>query len=258
MNATMTELDRTRKSLQGLGFELVPDILHELLERSVRDQSSMSAFLELVLRTELDFREERRVKSSLRLSGLPVGKTLENFDFAFQRGIPKDKVDFLATCEFAKRHENVLLLGQPGVGKTHLAAGLGVKAIQNGFSVAYVTADELIERLRKDEEAGGRRASRRRYMTTSVLVVDELGFQALDRKDAHLLFKVVAHRYERGSTIITSNKSIRDWPEMLAGDEVLATAILDRLLHHCHVVQIDGKSYRMRHLENYTQKERKS
>ena len=93
-------------------------------------------------------------------------------------------------------------------------------------------------------------------MTTSVLVVDELGFQALDSKDAHLIFKVVAHRYERGTTIITSNKSIRDCPEMLAGDEVLATAILDRLLHHCHVVQIDGKSYRMRHLESLTRKEK--
>lgn len=90
---------------------------------------------------------------------------------------------------------------------------------------------------------------RRRYMTSAVLVLDELGFQALSRRDAHLLFKVISHRYERTSTVITSNKSIRDWPEMLAGDEVLATAILDRLLHHCHVVQIDGKSYRVRKLE---------
>lgn len=252
----MTDLDKARQLAQGLGFELVPEVLHELLERSVRENLPMNGFLELVLKSEQEFREERRVKNSLKLSGLPVGKSLENFDFAFQRGIPKDKIEMLATCEFAKRKENILLLGQPGVGKTHLAAGLGAKAIQNGFSSAYVTADELIETLRKDDDAGKGRMFRRRYMTTAVLVLDELGFQALDRRDAHLLFKVITHRYERGSTIITSNKNIREWPDMLAGDEILATAILDRLLHHCHVVQIDGKSFRLRNLEKLSRKER--
>lgn len=256
MSAAMTDLDKARQLAQGLGFELVPEVLHELLERSVRENLPMNGFLELVLKSEQEFREERRVKNSLKLSGLPVGKSLENFDFAFQRGIPKDKIEMLATCEFAKRKENILLLGQPGVGKTHLAAGLGAKAIQNGFSSAYVTADELIETLRKDDDAGKGRMFRRRYMTTAVLVLDELGFQALDRRDAHLLFKVITHRYERGSTIITSNKNIREWPDMLAGDEILATAILDRLLHHCHVVQIDGKSFRLRNLEKLSRKER--
>ncbi len=134
------------------------------------------------------------------------------------------------------------------LGKTHLAAGLGVKAIQNGFSVSFASADELIEQLRRDEEAG-RRIQRRRALSSAVLVLDELGFQALDRREAHLLFKVIAYRYERSATIITSNKSVQDWPEMLAGDEVLATASLDRLLHHCHVVQIDGKSFRLREME---------
>lgn len=112
-----------------------------------------------------------------------------------------------------------------------------------------MSADELIERLRKDDAAGNRRINRRRYFNAAVLIVDELGFQTLDRKDAHLFFKVVSYRYERGSTIITSNKGIRDWPEMLAGDEVLATAILDRLLHHCYVIQIDGRSFRMKEVE---------
>lgn len=246
-----TDLDRCRRLLEELGFELVPQVLPELLERTVREDLSFSNCLEMLLDSERQFREERRIKTSLRLSGLPVGKTLEEYDFAFQRGIPKDKIELLGTCEFARRKENVLLLGPPGVGKSHLAAALGVKAIQNGFSVAFMTTDELIARLRRDEEAGQhRRASRRRYMTVAVLVLDELGFQALDRREAHLLFKLVSYRYERGSTIITSNKGIRDWPETLAGDEVLATAILDRLLHHCHIVSIDGRSFRMRQMEH--------
>jgi len=103
--------------------------------------------------------------------------------------------------------------------------------------------------LRRDEQNQGRKSHRRKFMSTSVLIIDELGFQTLDRKDAHLLFKVISHRYERGATIITSNKSISQWPDMLAGDEILATAILDRLLHHCHVVNIDGRSYRLRQME---------
>ena len=113
--------------------------------------------------------------------------------------------------------------------------------------MTFTTADALIDSLRRDDNAG--RTHRRKYMTTAVLVIDELGFQALDRRDAHHLFRVISHRYEKGSTIITSNKSITQWPEMLAGDDVLATAILDRLLHHCHVVSIDGRSFRLKTME---------
>lgn len=242
------ELEQSRVLLEAMGFEFASAIVAELAERAVREKQTMLGFLRLVLDTERERREERRIKTALRLSGLPMGKTLESFDFVFQPGVDKAKVDLLATCEFARRRENILLLGPPGVGKSHLAAGLGVQAVQNGFSVTHIQADDLIELLRKDDETG-RKIHRRKYMSSAVLVIDELGFQALDRRDAHLLFRVIASRYERASTIITSNKSLQEWPDMLAGDEVLATAILDRLLHHAHVLQIHGRSFRLRKLQ---------
>lgn len=248
MSRGRSELDSTKQLLDQVGFEFVPAVIPELVERAVREELALTDFLDLVLVTERDSREQRRVKTALRLSGLPVGKSLENFDFLFQRGVDKAKIERLATCEFARRRENVLLLGPPGVGKTHLAAGLGIKAVPCGFSVTYLSADDLVAQLRKDDESG-RTSRRRKYRSSTVLVIDELGFQALDRRDAHRPFKVVSFRYERGATVITSNKSIREWPDMLAGDEALATAILDRLLHHCPVVQIDGRSYRLRELE---------
>ena len=249
MSPAGSSLERSQALLRNLGFEFTPERLPELLEQSVREEHSLPDFLENILQQERQAREERRVRTALKLSGLSLGKTLEEYDFAFQRGLNKNQLDLLATTEFAKRKENILFLGPPGVGKSHLAQGLGIRAIQNGFSVTFTTADQLIDKLRKDEQNPSRRSHRRKFMSTSVLIIDELGFQTLDRKDAHLLFKVISHRYEKGATIITSNKSISQWPDMLAGDEILATAILDRLLHHCHVVNIDGRSYRLRQME---------
>ncbi len=149
--------------------------------------------------------------------------------------------------------ENVLFMGPPGVGKSHLAVALGVRAIKNGFSVQHYVLDDLMHMLRGDAAVPPRRLKAKRYLNAALLVIDEVGFRPLDRVEANLFFRLVSARYEKGSIILTSNKHVRDWPEIFAGDEILTTAILDRLLHHVHIVHIDGRSYRLRDIDGLLQ-----
>ena len=135
------------------------------------------------------------------------------------------------------------------MGKTHLAVALGIKAVENGFSVSFFRLEELLMQLRRDADLPPSRLRRRKYLSSALVIIDEMGFEPMDRQAASLFFRLVSYRYGRGSLLITTNKGIQDWPELLAGDEVLATAILDRLLHHSHVLNIKGRSYRLRDLE---------
>ena len=223
------DVDAIRDRLLALGCGYAAEQLGPLLSEAVRGEVPPHAFLDRLLAAELSGREERRVKTSLKVSNLPVGQTLETFDFAFQPAIERSRIDTLATCAWVRDGETVLLQGPPGVGKSHLCVGLGVKAVQLGFSVQYFRFDELM---------------------TALLLVDELGFEPMTRQEASLFFRLVGYRYGRGAMLITTNKSIRDWTELLAGDEVLAAAILDRLLHRAHVLNIKGRSYRFRDLED--------
>jgi DNA replication protein DnaC len=179
---------------------------------------------------------------------LPPGKTLEGFDWGFQPKADRRQIDLLATCQYLRDKTNVLFLGPPGVGKSHLAAALGVNAIKNGFSVAHFVLDDLMHVLKADAATPPARLRARRYFNRGLLIIDEVGFRPLDRIEANLFFRLVSTRYERGSILLTSNKHVRDWPEIFAGDEILTTAILDRLLHHVAVIHIDGQSYRLREL----------
>lgn len=243
------ELDKTRDALVSLGLEHCAEVLGDRLASAVKADLAPHRFLDELLAAEIAFRDERRVRTSLRLSGLPTGQTLEGFDWSFQPGIDRKRIETLATCAFVRAHEVVLFQGPPGVGKTHLAISLGVKAVAAGFSVNFFRLDDLLAALKRDAEVPPRKLKGKKYMSTALLIIDEVGFQALTRQEAALLFRLVSCRYERGSTIITTNKSVKDWPEILAGDEAMATAMLDRLLHHCHVFNIKGRSYRLRDLE---------
>ncbi len=243
------ELDETRAALAGLGLDHAAERLADLVNDSVKENLPPHRFLDGLLRVELEFREERRIKTSLRLSGLPSGYTLGSFDWSFQPSVERKQVETLATCAYIREHATVLLGGPPGVGKTHLAIALGVKAIENGFSVAFYRLEDLLHAMKRDSDVPPQRLRGKKYMSVALLIVDEIGFQPLSRLEAGLLFRLVSYRYERGSMILTTNKSVKDWPEILAGDEVMTTAILDRLLHRSHVLHIRGRSYRLRDLE---------
>jgi DNA replication protein DnaC len=247
--APRVDLDRIAERCASLGLVHAAECLGEMLEEAARDDLTPASFLERVLEREADRKNERRVATSLKLSGLPQGKTLEGFDWTFQPRADRQKLEMLSTCAYVRSRENVLFLGPPGVGKSHLAVALGVKAVKNGFSVTHFVLDELMHALKADAAVPPTRLKAKRYLNSALLIVDEVGFRPLDRHEANLFFRLISARYERGSIVLTSNKHVRDWPEIFAGDEVLATAILDRLLHHVHVVHIDGRSYRLRELQ---------
>lgn len=248
---TPSPRERLRAQLADLKMPGALEALDEILRQLDGGTLPAPAAIEALLGAQISLRNNRRLIAAMRSSRLPAVKTLADFDFSFQPSLKREQIDSLHTLGFLERRENVVLLGPPGVGKTHLAISLAIAAAQSGRRVYYGTLADLITSLEEAQQAGRLTQRLKTLVFPSLLVVDEIGYLPISRTGAMLFFQLMSRRYETGATILTSNKGFDEWGEVF-GDDVMAGALIDRLVHHCHIVNIRGNSYRMRqHAELY-------
>lgn len=238
-------MERLERHLTRLKLLSTREHLDGLLESGARGKMSFLDFFDHVIQEEIASKDIRRARMRMQMAKFPLSRRLEDYDFALQPSLDRRLLTELETGRYLANATNVLLLGPPGVGKTHLAIGLGRKAIELGWSCRFIHAADLVHQLGKAEQSGALDEALTHFGRPHLLIVDELGYLPLERQAGHLLFHLVRKRYEKGSLMLTSNQPIGAWGEMLGG-EVAATAILDRLLHHSHVLTIKGESYRLR------------
>jgi len=239
--------ERIQTACEALSLNAVAEHYPGLAQEAAEGDASYADFLERCLKAEQDERRGRSRAMLAKFAGFPSIKLLDDYDFKFAAGAPKKTVQTLQSMAFVERKENVIFLGPSGVGKTHLAIALGYLATQSGVKVRFITAADLVLQLEKAQQRGQlEQYMRRSLLGPSILIIDEVGYLPLQRNQANLFFQIIAKRYEQGSIILTSNLSFGEWDGTFAGNSALTAAMLDRLLHHAHVVQIKGDSYRLK------------
>lgn len=241
MDKLLTE--RIENHLDRLGLIGMKNVYADLTKEAHEKSLSYTQYLDFLLQEEVASKQSRRFRLLLREASFPYNKTLEGFDFSYQPNLDKKRINDLFNVDFALKRENVIFLGPPGVGKTHLAIALGVRACQKGIRTYFLSMNMLMKKMRG--EPNQRFPRLRRYYQSPLIIIDELGYLPLNQEDSNLFFQFISYHYERRSLIITSNKGFRDWGDIF-GDKVIASAVLDRLLHHSHVVNIKGSSYRLK------------
>lgn len=237
--------ERIKNNLQTLNMKNTLTIIDNYLEQAIHDKTNIVDVLDYILTQEANAKQTRAVDNQIQMSGFPFRKTLNMFDFSFQPSIDKEQIMELATMRFVENKENVVFLGTPGVGKTHLAVALGMIAAQSRYSTYYINCHNLISQLNKAHYENRLQERLKTFAKYKVLIIDEIGYLPMDIQGANLFFQLITKRYEKNSTIFTSNKAFSSWNEVFS-DITIASAILDRILHHCQVVSIKGESYRLK------------
>lgn len=238
----MNSLIKDLKELKLSGIAKTYDVRNE---QAIKEKLSYMEFLELLIEDEISNRKDNSYKKRTTQSKFPSIKSLEEYDFNFQPKLNRQEIYNLATGEYIRKKENIVFVGPPGTGKSHLAVSLGVKALQQGYKVLFTSVSEMMETLFEAKADNSYHRKLKYYLTPDLLILDELGFKKLSENIVDLFYEIIAKRYETGSVIITSNKSFDDWGSIFH-DRVLATAILDRIVHHCHLILIKGDSFRMK------------
>jgi len=243
-------MERLRENLTTLKMKNTLEILDNYLERAVKDNINIVDVLDHIFTEETISKRKRAYEQQVQMSGFPLKKSLEDFDFNFQPSIDKRQIDELATMRFLENAENIVFLGPPGVGKTHLATALGLVAARNRLSTYYISCQQLIEQLKKAHFENRLPDKLKILAKYKLLIIDEIGYLSMDVQGANLFFQLITRRYEKASTIFTSNKTFSQWNEVFS-DMTIASAILDRVLHHCTVINIKGESYRLKERKEY-------
>jgi DNA replication protein DnaC len=240
-----TNYNKLLNNLEELKLYTMKDNLDDYITYVNNDEKNMVDALYELTEKEKEIKKERAIKACIHTAGFPFNKTINDYDFGFQPSVNKKEIEDYGSLRFLENNENILFVGSSGVGKTHLATAIGIEAAKHRYSVYFITCQNLMSQLKKAEQENRLEMRLKAFTRHKLLIIDEIGYINLDKESANLFFQLISMRYETKSTIITTNRSLSKWSETF-GDPVIANAILDRLLHHSHVVSIVGPSYRMK------------